>query len=1011
MRIRLSIFNRILLASLAPMILISTIVIIHVNLIVYDSNRNLAEKAAIQTTREISSKIEIWFKNIYESLAMQSVILAKISSNLKPETRRDAREFLSTVMRTNASIDCGWFVFEPSYFTEHDFFSLALIKKGGRLKELTPLTQRLDFRHPEDIPWYSKPFDTGEPYIEYLIQHDYLDGDEKQYIGFISYPIKRGEYVIGVVGIDIFYRRAFSFITSSELERDKKIFVLTGEGQIVYATDKRYEGMNIADLPFAARDRETLREALASENFPIFDAESPFFKAKSYFFLSRPTGLEANRPLFILTDTPASVFYQAADDVLRLIALSSLVWLAALIGCVFFATRGVVAPINQLIKRADLIANGKLDGMSDEAEIDRNAQPLDEVDKLRLSLMKMLNQLVRAHKLEIASVEMEVEKKKLEQEALVKDRFFANISHEIRSPMNAILGMAELLAKERLDEKAAMYARDIKSASETLLQIINDILDMSRIEAGELKLGQIHYDFNRVLDSVYSLCFFLAKAKKLDFRFEKAADLPDCLFGDDVRLRQILFNVVTNAVKFTHNGFVKLVTSVDGDMLRFNVIDSGIGIRREDMDYLFEPFKQFDSHKNQNLKGTGLGLSICRSLVGLMNGHIEVTSVYGEGTEVRIGIPLVEGNPELIKQDSSDKEIHFKSTAKVLIVDDMAINLDIARGLISTYGVSCETALSGAEAIEKVQADEYDIVFMDHMMPEMDGIETTKAIRDLGGRFAKIAIVALTANAVIGTKDMFLSSGMNDFLPKPIEMRMLQSILTKWIPKEKRSPEDLRAILQNNGGPAGEAASGADLWERLKNVSGLDFKLGLSRMADQKDRYAAILAKLCEIIPGEAEKLSDALNRGDLKRFTIAIHAIKGSLANIGAMELSERAASLEKAGKENNQAFCEEDLPLFLNAFFELRDRLATALDEADPRGDSVVRRGQDKQLYSGLRQLYASLANYNYDKSYKMLNILKGFDFGEERNRCIANIGELLDLFNYEAAMEFILTRFPSL
>ncbi|MDR3331962.1 MAG: response regulator [Synergistaceae bacterium] len=398
---------------------------------------------------------------------------------------------------------------------------------------------------------------------------------------------------------------------------------------------------------------------------------------------------------------------------------------------------------------------------------------------------KMLEQLNENHELKLKAVEEECLRKQVEAESEAKTRFFANMSHEIRTPMNAILGISEILLTEPLNERQMKFVSDVKVSAEALLAIINDILDMSKMETGHLSLVSVNYDFRLMLQNLCSIGSFLAAKKGILFESEESLDLPECLYGDDVRLRQILLNILSNAVKFTNDGRVTLKTSATDLELRFEVEDSGIGIKPEDKDYIFDMFSQADAEKNRHIIGTGLGLSISRNLARAMGGDIEVSSVYGEGSTFVITIPRVDGDDSEIA-GTDDIAANFSAPeARVLIVDDNEINLSVAEGMIGYYDIECDTVLSGREAIEKISGNSYDIVFMDHMMPEMDGIETSRRIRALDGEGSKVPIVALSANAVIGMKEIFLASGMNDFVSKPIEKNRLRAALLMWLPKEK----------------------------------------------------------------------------------------------------------------------------------------------------------------------------------------------------------------------------------
>ncbi|MDR2005890.1 MAG: response regulator [Acidaminococcales bacterium] len=381
-------------------------------------------------------------------------------------------------------------------------------------------------------------------------------------------------------------------------------------------------------------------------------------------------------------------------------------------------------------------------------------------------------------------------KRQAEDANSAKSRFLASMSHEIRTPMNAIIGMSDLMRVDNLDNLQQRYFADIKKMAKALLQIINDILDFSKIEAGKLELIPADFHLAELYDNICSMSKFTANAKELEFSSSIDASLPAAVYGDAVRFRQIFTNITNNAIKYTRKGSVSLALRRHAqggrEYIEFSVKDTGIGIKQEDMPKLFEVFSQLDLKKNKGIVGTGLGLSITKNLVSMMGGELKVESEYGKGSVFTVLLPLIEGDPDNIDRSNELARVMAKDDATVLVVDDNHINITVALGLLATHNISGNAADSGEQAIEKVKGKQYDIVFMDHMMPGMDGIEATKRIRGIKGEFYKrLPIIALTANAVTGARDTFIESGMNDFISKPIEPAQLNSVLAKWLPPEK----------------------------------------------------------------------------------------------------------------------------------------------------------------------------------------------------------------------------------
>lgn len=383
-----------------------------------------------------------------------------------------------------------------------------------------------------------------------------------------------------------------------------------------------------------------------------------------------------------------------------------------------------------------------------------------------------------------------------------KSNFLANMSHEIRTPMNAIIGMSDiLLQNESIGRELKSQVMDIKSAGSSLLGIIDDVLDISKIESGKYELVNNLYDLPSMLHDVSNIIGVRLLETPVEFKLFVNPTIPHSMVGDVLRIRQILLNIIGNAVKFTKTGSITMRVDWNGDqenpILCFDVIDTGIGIREEELKNIFGIFNQVDSRRNRNIKGTGLGLAISKNLAELMGGNITVESVYGEGSTFHITLrQKVTEYKQLGEQVANSLEekrylqnvrekqlvIEEFPEANVLIVDDNRVNLVVAKGVMKPYKMQIDTALSGKEAIELVKKKDYDLIFMDHMMPELDGIDTTHLIRELDGdRFMDIPIIALTANAVGEAREMFISEGLQDFLAKPIDKKELDAIIHRWL--------------------------------------------------------------------------------------------------------------------------------------------------------------------------------------------------------------------------------------
>jgi signal transduction histidine kinase/ActR/RegA family two-component response regulator len=380
------------------------------------------------------------------------------------------------------------------------------------------------------------------------------------------------------------------------------------------------------------------------------------------------------------------------------------------------------------------------------------------------------------------NTELEEQKIAAERANHSKSDFLAAMSHEIRTPMNAIIGLNDILARTKLDKKQRKYLTDIRASAGTLLGLINDILDFSKIEAGKMTIVNAVYNIRALLDNLQSIYSRVFADKDLTFKIEVSSDFPEWVTGDEMRVRQTLTNLITNAAKYTKfgGGILKAHFDETKHYLVFEMIDTGIGVKPEDIERLFKPFERLDLTKNSAIQGTGLGLPISANFCEIMGGSLTVTSEYGRGSRFIATLPYVYADKDQYEEAES-ADVFPAPDLKVLVVDDIEINLDVASVMLEAFGIRADTAAGGEEAIKKVCEKDYDVVFMDHMMPGMDGIEATKCIRAMGGKYKDLPIIALTANAVNDAEKNFLASGFTGFLAKPLELSTLSRCLGKLV--------------------------------------------------------------------------------------------------------------------------------------------------------------------------------------------------------------------------------------
>ncbi len=557
------------------------------------------------------------------------------------------------------------------------------------------------------------------------------------------------------------------------------------------------------------------------------------------------------------------------------------------------------------------------------------------------------------------------EKVRAESANRAKSDFLANMSHEIRTPINAVLGMNDMILREDRRARALPesknepvtealknidgYALDVKNAGNNLLAIINDILDFSKIEAGRLELKETPYQLSSLLNDLRNMILFKAQDKTLSFEIDADPALPDNLCGDKVRVRQILTNILNNAVKYTERGSICLTVrgerQEDGTLLlRCVVQDTGIGIRTEDMGKLFTKFERLEIERNSTVEGTGLGLAITQRLLEMMGGSISVESEYGKGSAFTAEIPqkIVSDAPlgELrdhfetdVQEAGSCRESFLAPSARILIVDDTRINLTVATSLLKNSRMQTDTALSGAEAVTLAGGNAYDLILMDQRMPGMNGTEALKAIRaQTGGRNRETPVICLTADAVIGAKEKYLAEGFTDYLTKPIDSQALEKMILKYLPEDKV----IRTESEVSGtGTPGSAADGPerDEFAGLREA-GIDPETGLGYCQNDITLYHSLLEEYVRSSDEKAQSVEKNYALKDLKNYAVVVHAVKSSSRMIGAASLGDRAASLEKAADEGDLVSVERDHQQLLASYRAVVEAIRTNVRFADEGG-----------------------------------------------------------------------------
>ncbi|MBP3755417.1 MAG: response regulator [Lachnospiraceae bacterium] len=775
------------------------------------------------------------------------------------------------------------------------------------------------------------------------------------------------------------------------------------------------------------------------------------------------------------------------------------------LGCMI-GTGAVRTPENESVDRVQFYTKEHIDLASKYL-----CANIEMVSKIANGRLKALEAEIKSY---ISAEEIQHNAETIKKNADMRSDFLANMSHEIRTPMNAVLGMAEMSLREDLPPAAREYISQIKTSGMSLLNIINDILDFSKIDSGKMDIMEEEYTPLSIFNDTANILTTRIGSKPIELLLNINPSFPCKLIGDSQRIKQVLINLSNNAIKFTKKGRVKISldyedVSEDTIEMRISVSDTGIGIKKADLEKIFESFSQVDSKRNRNVEGTGLGLAISKRLVELMHGNISVESVYEKGTKFTIRVPqkvvdrspsifvrqpesyMITGlfsnryiarqfyidakmlgifhaalinidsfndllknynevlndkklviffdeemfvpalerlinrnndinfveiadltseyrtkktnfriikkplscltiamalNNEELKVSRNDRAATFDYTApdaKILIVDDNEVNLNIAEGLLEPLKMQITRATGGKEAIDLISKNKFDLILMDHMMPEIDGIETTRIIRRLHKEYDEVPIIALTANAMEGSKDMFLSEGMNDFIAKPIEVLNLVNTVRKWLPVEKvKKGVEISEIT--------EESTDTSIYEDLYNIGDLDAEAAIRLLGSEK-MYYNLLKEYHKAIPNKAAQIREHLNNKDWPAYTVEVHALKSLSRQAGATELADMAAELEKAGNDRNTEFILKYTEPMLFKYLSYEPLIGALFDDKKEEKKPKKKTKASRKVLSELFDMMSiALDNLDIDLMEEAISGLDKFNYDLEQGELYEKLKE---------------------
>ncbi len=775
-----------------------------------------------------------------------------------------------------------------------------------------------------------------------------------------------------------------------------------------------------------------------------------------------------------------------------------------------------------LIEEPDLdkiVAVAREIGVDEEAYIEAvkkvKVLSIQEVEKSAEFLYTIANVLSSLAYNRHMLYEGNVEKEKASQ---MKSDFLANMSHEIRTPMNAIIGMTEMALREDLPQNARKYISQIKSSGQALLTIINDILDFSKIESGKMDINETSYDTISIITEIINIVMVRIGDKPIDFTIDIEPDFPKVLYGDNIRIKQIMINLLNNAVKFTKRGEIHIAmryerTNKDLINMFVDIRDTGSGIKKQDLGKLFVSFQQLDSKRNRNIEGTGLGLAISKNLLKLMNGDISVESEYEKGSTFSFYIPQKVLNQEPIFEQKDEKisafgyvesdyianqlaadmcylnveyervgaeeeifsaedlpdyvvielklfsdelqiflskfdevqvillvdykedynfelpniiimrkplfianianilgisdyagnamdinyfgEMFIAPTAEILIVDDNSINLTVAEGLLEPLKMKIDTALSGKEAIANISEKQYDLILMDHMMPEVDGVETTHIIRRFYKNYEDVPIIALTANAVSGAEEMFIAEGMNDLVPKPIEMKVIVEKLRRWLPKNK---------IENVSNNSLDNLLNKTVRHPEIIIDGLDTKTALQLLGTE-DLFWSVLSDYYKAIDKKVQIIKEYEINEQIRDYTVEVHALKSASRQIGAAELANFAEEMEIAGNAEKIDIIHKQTDSLLSKYLQYKGILAPYFEKNDNASEELQKKAVTNDIIiNSLSKMKSAVDELDIDYMEDVLNEMSNYLYSDNQEKLMSELIEAVEEIDVELCENII-------
>ena len=934
----------------------------------------------------------------------QSFILSTLDEEKllnDPSYEREYMANLSRVMSSIATFQKGavstFFRLETGRFGS----TRGLFLTGGYRKNFVSVrTTDLSKYSPtdtENVGWYYLPVWKKEPVWTPPFNNSSLGQKMISY----SIPLYKNEQLLGVVGINLSLAVIEDMVNSLQLEDSRGLLIGT-ENNLIHL-NTRYE------LSKAVERSAELSQIL--EQFQ--NADSKQFKkfiweGKNYYGLISKLD---NGMSYITAVSQAELLKPLYGQIIC-ITVSFIIGCILTLVLIYFTLNKIIRPIKTITKTTNRLARGEL-------YVDIPYESNNEIGALANNIRLMTSQL----KEYIEYIKEQTKKEREAKEAALtesqinaaasqaKSAFLANMSHEIRTPINAVLGMNEMILRESKDKITLGYAANSKLAGSNLLSLVNDILDFSKIEAGKMELLPDNYELSSLINDLVNMTRERAQNKGLKYELNISPLLPKTLYGDSIRVKQCILNLLTNAIKYTKTGSITFSmnyekTEAEDILLTVHVIDTGCGIKKEDMQKLFTPFERIDEVKNRTIEGSGLGISIVRRLLDMMNSKLEVKSTYGKGSDFSFSVvqkvidwtsvgELNQAFAESVEQMANYKEKLHAPKARLLFVDDTAMNLDVIKGLLKNTGMTIDTVLSGKEALESVKKNKYDILFIDHRMPEMDGIETLHAMKKMKKNKSKgQPCIALTANAISGVKKMYLNEGFDDYLSKPVNPAKLEEMIRHYLPEDYLEEVSEPDSSDKNDTPD-SSSDFSDFISKLNAVESIDADSALKNCGTPELLLFSI-KQYHSSINEKAVELQQFFEAEDWNNYEIKVHALKSTSRLIGALKLSKLAEHLEECAAKNDASEVHKNHKILVDSFLEYKSILEPFTENASQ--DSQKPELSEAELKEKIKKLIEYADSFDIDGLDNLIKELKAFSLPLDFSQKFDNICKSIENVDFK-------------